>query len=147
MSGQLHHVVMCSHSADAFVTFLTEVAGLAIQQRFHVPSELLESTLGWPPSDGTQVTMVGSGDSGLIEVLDVPSSLRHSVPEGLAGLSFLSGDAAGVRARAEASGHDPKPIDVGVPGFEPFFCTVGGVPIEVMGGYSDTIDLGEAAQG
>src|SRR3954471_10701542 len=113
MSGQLHHVVMCSHSADAFITFLTEVAGLAVQQQFRVPSELLESTLGWPPSDGTQVTMVGTGDSGLIEVLDVPSSLRDTVPEGLAGLSFLSGDAASIRARAEASGHDPRPIDVG----------------------------------
>ncbi|AKK27931.1 VOC family protein [Mycobacterium sp. EPa45] len=146
MSGQLHHVVMCSHSAEVFVAFLTEVAGLTIQQQFYVPSELLESTLGWPPSDGTQVTMVGTGDSGLIEVLDVPVSLRETVPEGLAGLSFLSGDAAGVRARAQASGHDPRPIDVGVPGFDLFFCTVGGVPIEFMGGFSETIDLGEAAQ-
>jgi hypothetical protein len=143
MSGQLHHVVMCSHAADSFVTFLTEVAGLAIQQQFHVPSTLLESTLGWPRSDGAQVTMLGTGDSGLIEVLDVPSSLREAVPEGLAGLSFLSGDAAGVRARAAASGHDPRPIDVGVPGFDLFFCTVGGVPIEFMGGFSDNVNLGE----
>src|SRR5205814_714091 len=83
MSSQLHHVVMCSHSADAFVTFLTGVVGMTIQQQFHVPGELLESTLGWPPSSGTQVTMLGSGDCGLIEVLDVPAPLREVVSEGL----------------------------------------------------------------
>lgn len=140
MLSQLHHVVMCSHSANDFVTFLTGVVGMTIQQQFHVPGELLESTLGWPPSSGTQVTMVGSGDCGLIEVLDVPAPLREAVPEGLAALSFLSNDAGRARARADASAHDVKSIDIGVPGFELFFCNVGGVPIEFMGGYSDNID-------
>jgi hypothetical protein len=32
--------------------------------------------------------MVGSGDSALFEVLDVPEHLREVAPEGLAGLSF-----------------------------------------------------------
>jgi hypothetical protein len=127
MSSQLHHVVMCSHSANDFVTFLTGVVRMTIQQQFHVPGELLESTLGWPPSSGTQVTMVGSGDCGLIAVLDVPAP--------------LSNDAGRVRERADASAHDMRSIDIGVPGFELFFCTVGGVPIEFMGGYSDNIDL------
>src|SRR4051812_34544959 len=140
MSSQVHHVVMCSHSADDFVTFLADVVGMTIQQQFHVPGELLESTLGWPPSSGTQVTMVGSGDCGLIEVLDVPAPLRDVVPEGLAGLSFLCDDAGRVRERADASTHDVKSIDIGVPGFKLFFCNVGGVPIEFMGGYSNNID-------
>lgn len=140
MSSQLHHVVMCSHSADDFVGFLTGVVGMTVQQQFHVPGELLASTLGWPPSSGTQVSMVGSGDRGLIEVLDVPAALRDAVPEGLAALSFLSSDAAHVRERADASAHGTRSIDIGVPGFELFFCTVGGVPIEFMGGYSGTID-------
>lgn len=140
MSRQLHHVVMCSHSANEFVTFLTGVVGMTIQQQFHVPGGLLESTLGWPPSSGTQVTMLGSGDCGLIEVLDVPAPLREAVREGLAALSFLCDDAGRVRERADASAHDRKSIDIGVPGFELFFCNVGGVPIEFMGGYSDNID-------
>ena len=144
MSSQLHHVVMCSHSANDFVTFLTGVVGMTIQQQFHVPGELLESTLGWPPSSGTQVTMVGSGDCGLIEVLDVPALLREVVPEGLAALSFLSNDGGRARERADASAHDTKSIDIGVPGYELFFCTVGGVPIEFMGGYPDKIDLGQS---
>jgi hypothetical protein len=140
MSSQLHHVVMCRHSADDFVTFLTGVVGMAIQQQFHVPGNLLESTLGWPPSSGTQVTMLGSGDGGLIEVLDVPAPLRETVPEGLAALSFLFSDPGGARERADASEHDTRSIDIGVPGYELFFCNVGGVPIEFMGGYSDNID-------
>jgi len=132
---------MCSHSANDFVTFLTGVVGMTIQQQFHVPGELLESTSGWPPSSGTQVTMLGSGDCGLIEVLDVPAPLREAVREGLAALSFLCDDAGRVRASAGASAHDRKSIDIGVPGFELFFCNVGGVPIEFMGGYSDNIDV------
>jgi hypothetical protein len=52
------------------------------------PGEVLEATLGWPPSDGADVTMVGSGDSALFEVLDVPEHLREVAPEGLAALSF-----------------------------------------------------------
>jgi hypothetical protein len=143
MSSQLHHVVMCSHSADDFVTFLTDVVGMTIQQQFYVPGELLQSTLGWPTSSGTQVTMVGSGDCGLIEVLDVPAPLREAVPEGLAALSFLSDDARGVRERADASAHDTRSIDIGVPGYELFFCSVGGVPIEIMPSYPDKIELGK----
>ena len=49
---------------------------------------MLETTLGWPPSDGADVMMVGSGDSALFEVLDVPEHLREVAPEGLAALSF-----------------------------------------------------------
>ena len=108
MSSQLHHVVMCSHSANDFVTFLTGVVGMTIQQQFHVPGDLLESTLGWPRSSGTQVTMVGSGDCGLIEVLDVPAPLREAVPEGLAALSFLSDDAGRVRERRRRVGTRQK---------------------------------------
>jgi hypothetical protein len=140
MSNQLHDVVMCSHSADTFITFLTDVVGLTIQQQFHVPGDLLESTLGWPSSSGTQVTMVGSGDCGLIEVIDVPTALHGDVPEGLAALSFLCEDAGSTRERADASPHQATSIDIGVPGFKLFFCTVGGVPIEFMGGCSDNID-------
>jgi hypothetical protein len=32
---------------------------------------------------------------------------------------------------------------IGVPGYELFFCTVGGVPIEFMGSYPDKIDRWE----
>jgi catechol 2,3-dioxygenase-like lactoylglutathione lyase family enzyme len=77
---QLHHVVMRSHSAEAFIGFLTDVVGMEVQFQMRVPGEVLEATLGWPPSDGSDVTMVGSGDAGLIEVLDVPEHLRDVAP-------------------------------------------------------------------
>jgi hypothetical protein len=60
-----------------------------------VPGEVLEKTLGWPPSDGADITMVGAGDAGLIEVLDVPEHLRDIAPEGLAALSFLTTSSTG----------------------------------------------------
>ena len=87
---QLHHVVMHSHSAQTFLAFLTDVVGMEVQFQMRVPGEVLEATLGWPPSDGADVTMLGCGAAGLIEVLDVPEHLRDIAPEGLAALSFLT---------------------------------------------------------
>ncbi len=132
----LHHVVMRSHSAHTFTAFLAEVMGMEVQFRMHVPGEVLQKTLGWPPSDGAEVTMLGTGDTGLIEVLDVPEHLRNAVPEGLAALSFMAADFADTRARASAFAADVTMLDTGVPGVDLFFCTMGGVPIEFMGAYA-----------
>ena len=133
---QLHHVVMRSHSAEEFIGFLTDVAGMEVQFRLRVPGEVLEATLGWPPSDGADVTMVGSGDSGLIEVLDVPEHLRDVAPEGLAALSFMTDDFSGTKERAMTFASDVTQFDAGGSGVELFFCTIGGVPVEFMGGYA-----------
>ena len=59
MSKQLHHVVMRSHSAKSFVAFLTDVVGMEVQFSLRVPGEVFEQTLGWPPPDGADITMVG----------------------------------------------------------------------------------------
>lgn len=127
---------MRSHSAATFVRFLTDVVGMEIQGQFHVPGEVLETTLGWPPSDGAAVTMLGSGDAGLIEVLDVPEHLREVAPEGLAALSFLTDDYQGVQDRARAMVDDVTVLFGDMPGVDLFFCTMGGVPMEFMGAYT-----------
>ena len=136
MPGHLHHVVMRSHSAQTFVAFLTEVVGMEVQFQMRVPGEILEKTLGWPPSDGADVTMLGSGDAGLVEVLDVPPDLRDIAPEGLAALSFLTDDYDATRDRARSFVDDVTPLDTGMPGVDLFVCTMGGVPVEFMGAYS-----------
>ena len=133
MSTQLHHVVMRSHSASTFIAFLTDVVGMEIQFQMRVPSAILEKTLGWPPSDGADVTMLGGGDAGLVEVLDVPEHLRDVAPEGLAALSFLTADFAGTREKASVFASDVTMLDTGVPGVNLFFCTMGGVPVEFVG--------------
>lgn len=143
MPNQLHHVVMRSHSADTFIRFLTDVVGMDIQNQFRVPGEVLEATLGWPPSDGADVTILGSGTAGLIEVLDVPEHLRTAAPEGLAALSFLTDDFSNVQEKARGLASDVTVFDAGVPGVELFLCTMGGVPIEFMGGYE--ADAAQAA--
>ena len=136
MPAHLHHVVMRSHSAQTFVAFLTDVVGMEVQFQMRVPGEILEKTLGWPPSDGADVTMLGTGDAGLVEVLDVPPHLRDVAPEGLAALSFLTDDFGGVREKATSFAADVTALDTGVPGVELFFCTMGGVPVEFMGSYA-----------
>jgi catechol 2,3-dioxygenase-like lactoylglutathione lyase family enzyme len=135
LPNQLHHVVMRSHSASTFIQFLTDVVGMEIQSQFHVPGEVLETTLGWPPSGGAEVTMLGAGDAGLVEVLDVPEHLREAAPEGLAALSFLTDDYDAVQDRARTMASDVTVLFGDVPGVNLFFCTVGGVPIEFMGSY------------
>jgi hypothetical protein len=127
---------MRSHSAEAFIAFLTDVVGMTVQHQMRVPGPVLETTLGWPPSDGADVTILGSGVAGLIEVLDVPEHLRDSAPEGLAALSFLTDDFEGNLDAAKGHADDVTVFDAGVPGVNLFFCTVGGVPMEFMGSYA-----------
>ncbi len=57
--------------------------------------------------------MLGTGDAGLVEVLDVPEHLRDVVPEGLAALSFMADDFAAVRARAGTFADDVTMLDTG----------------------------------
>jgi catechol 2,3-dioxygenase-like lactoylglutathione lyase family enzyme len=135
MPNQLHHVVMLSHSADSFVGFLTDVVGMEVQHSFRVPGEILETTLGWPPSEGADVTILGSGMAGLVEVLDVPEQLRSAAPEGLAALSFLADDYSATLDRARQFNSDITVLDTGLPGVDLFICTMGGVPMEFMGSY------------
>jgi hypothetical protein len=131
---------MRSHSASTFIQFLTDVVGMEIAAQFRVPGEVLEATLGWPPSEGADVTMLGSGDAGLVEVLDVPENLRDVAPEGLAALSFLTDDYNSTQDKARTMADDVTVLFGDVPGVNLFFCTMGGVPIEFMGGYdADTV--------
>jgi hypothetical protein len=135
MPGHLHHVVMCSHRADTLIAFLCDAVGMAVQSQFVVPGEVLETTLSWPPSRGATLTMVGTGDAGLIEVLDVPEELRDVVPEGLTALSFLADDYRHSLTRARETADAVTVLFDDVPGIDLFVCTVGGVPMEFMGGY------------
>jgi catechol 2,3-dioxygenase-like lactoylglutathione lyase family enzyme len=143
LPNQLHHVVMRSHSANTFIQFLTDVVGMDVQNSFRVPGEVLQTTLGWPPSDGADVTILGSGVAGLVEVLDVPEHLREFAPEGLAALSFLTDDYDSVKDKAQTFANDVTVLDTMIPGVDLFFCTMGGVPMEFMGSYE--ADAAQAA--
>ncbi len=136
MPKQLHHVVMRSHSAQTFIAFLTDVAGMEVQFQMRVPGEVLEKTLGWPPSDGADVTMLGSGDAGLIEVLDVPEHLRDVGARGPGRAVVPDRRFRRRPGKAGAFANDVTVFDTGAPGVELFFCTMGGVPVEFMGGYA-----------
>ncbi len=135
MPNHLHHVVMLSHSATRFIEFLTDVVGMEVQHSFRVPGEILETTLGWPPSEGADVTILGSGVAGLVEVLDVPEQLCTAAPEGLAALSFMADDYRIIHDKARQFTSDVTVLETGVPGVDLFICTVGGVPMEFMGSY------------
>jgi catechol 2,3-dioxygenase-like lactoylglutathione lyase family enzyme len=145
--NQLHHVVMLSHSATRFVGFLTDVVGMEVQHSFRVPGQILETTLGWPASEGADVTILGSGIAGLVEVLDVPEQLRTAAPEGLAALSFLADDYGAMHDRARQFTDEVTILDTGVPGVDLFICTMGGVPMEFMGSYEAEAMEASVAEG
>lgn len=145
MPNQLHHVVMLSHSAETFIGFLRDVVGMDVQHSFRVPGEILEKTLGWPPSEGGDVTFLGGGTAGLIEVLDVPEGLRTVVPEGLAALSFMSDDNRAAQDKARQYTDNITVLDAELPGVDLFICTMGGVPFEFMGGFDAEARPGDAA--
>ncbi|MGA7051783.1 MAG: hypothetical protein WBZ37_10985 [Mycobacterium sp.] len=134
---------MSSHSADTLVKFFTDVVGMEIQHQFPVPGHVFETTLGWPPSDGANITILGSGMAGLVEVLDVPEAVRSVQPEGLTALSFLTEDYKDTEAKARRFADDVTALDAGVPGVDLFVCTMGGVPMEFMGSYE--ADAAQAA--
>jgi hypothetical protein len=136
---------MLSHSAARFIGFLTDVVGMEVQHSFRVPGHILETTLGWPPSEGADVTILGSGMAGLVEVLEVPEQLRKSAPEGLAALSFMAEDYSATLDRARQFTGDITALDTALPGVDLFICTVGGVSMEFMGSYQ--VDAMETAAG
>ena len=116
-----------------------------VQASFPVPGPILETTLGWPPSEGANVTILGSGMAGLVEVLDVPEELRSVAPEGLAALSFMADDYSAMQDKAREFTSDVTVLDTGLPGVDLFICTVGGVPMEFMGSYEvDAMEAGDA---
>jgi hypothetical protein len=89
--------------------------------------------------------MLGSGNAGLIEVLDVPAHLREVAPEGLAALSFFTDDYKGAQDRARTLASDVTVLFGDMPGVNLFVCTMGGVPMEFMGSYNaDDIDAAVA---
>ena len=143
MPAHLHHVVMRSHSAQTFVAFLTDVVGMEVQFQMRVPGEILEKTLGWPPSDGADVTMLGTGDAGLVEVLDVPrASARHRAGGPCrAVVSHRRLRRRAARRRRRSPTTSPH-CDTGMPGVDLFFCTMGGVPMEFMGAYAPEANSG-----
>ena len=137
--NQLHHVVLRSHSSKSLIAFLIKTVGMTIQQEFRLPSSILEATLGWPACDGADVTILGSGTAGLIEVLDVPEGLRAVGPDGLAALSFLTDDFTESYTEAGAFATDVTLYDAEAPGVDLLFCTVAGVRMEIMGSYVEDV--------
>jgi hypothetical protein len=133
MASGAHHIVIHTNSREDVVGFLNQVVGMAVLHELDIPTELLEKTMGWPPSEGTRICTLGEGDSGLVEVVGIPPSLRGVAHEGLAVLSFLTEDLDSTLDRAErwTRGRVTR-FDTGVPGVDAALCTVDGITVEFM---------------
>jgi hypothetical protein len=133
MASGAHHIVIHTNSRDQVVAFLNQVVGMSVLHELDIPTELLEKTMGWPPSEGTRICTLGEGDRGLVEVVQIPPSLRGVTREGLAVLSFLTDDLDATLDRAEkwTRGRVTR-FDTGVSGVDAALCTVDGITLEFM---------------
>lgn len=134
MATASHHVKINSHAPEHVVAFLRDVVGMSVVYEFDGPSSMFETAFGWPPSEGAHVWLLGSGDTGLVEVTGVPTSIRHAVPEGLAGIAFDVGDVSrAVAAASEFADGAARTIDLGSPGIDLALVDVRGVTVELLG--------------
>ena len=75
------------------VGFLHSVLGLAVGPEVALEGTATAPILGWPAGNpGANGLMLGSGSSGLVEVVGVPPSLFGTVQPGIAMLSFAVRD-------------------------------------------------------
>jgi catechol 2,3-dioxygenase-like lactoylglutathione lyase family enzyme len=130
-----HHVVLYSHEPDSTVRFFTEVVGLEVFKRFHVPGPALARTLGWPDSGGATAWLLGRPPAGMVEVLGVPESLRDQVRPGIALLSFavrdLDAAVSRLRERLIPVG-DPVRLAGDDLDLTAVTCEVDGLPVEFL---------------
>jgi hypothetical protein len=133
MTSSTYSVKIHSHSPEELVRFLHEVVGMNVLHEYEVSTESLQRSFGWPPSEATRGWMLGEGDRGMVQVFDVPLSLRDTVPDGLGMVSFTTDDLASTVEQAQgwASG-DVRHADTGVPGVSAALCDVLNVPIEFL---------------
>lgn len=101
MARRSHHLACVTDDRDTVVGFLTEVIGLEVQGELHAPPESCSAILGWPPDNpGADGTMLGEGPGGLVEVIEIPESVRDRVRPGIALASFATPD---LEERVEAA--------------------------------------------
>jgi catechol 2,3-dioxygenase-like lactoylglutathione lyase family enzyme len=136
MPSVVHHVSIVTSEPERVATFLREVLGMPPVFDFEVGRADVGELLNWPRASvptpvSVRAQLFGSGNAGLVEVVEYPGVLEHpgshgapTLPTtGLAQLAFQVSDVAEVIERARTAGADQI--------VEPRVITVAGRPVLV----------------
>lgn len=128
-----HRVVVHCQTPGNFVGFLTDVVGMTVHTEMDLASELLEQAMGWPPSEGTHLWILGDRDHPSIHVMAIPPSLSGQVPDGLAVLSFTTDNLAKVLSETQPFTASPfSSLPAAASGVDAAIGVIEGVPVEFM---------------
>ncbi|HVM64987.1 MAG TPA: VOC family protein [Acidimicrobiales bacterium] len=107
MPKGIFHAVVATDDLGGSLHFLTEVCGIGPVQPYSPTPASLASVLGWPPGDyATSGAIVGQ-PPGMLDLVEIPPSLRGMVTPGVALLAIATPDVEGKAAAAEAAGFSP----------------------------------------
>ena len=136
MPRALHHVTIVSSEFERLRAFMESVIGLEIVQPVSGSAKVATQMLGWPEENpGFSGVILGSGNAGLVEIIEIPQSLKGLVASDIALLSFAS---ASLEALVDASRtfgipiEDPIRVQSETIDLDASLCEVSGVPIELI---------------
>jgi hypothetical protein len=134
MPSRVFQVVLFTDQVDEAARFLVDVVGLTDPRWFDVPGENNARAFGWPPEAGSRRVVLGDGP-GMIELVEIPASLRGTVAPGVAWLAFATPDVEGHAERSSAAGCETGPVLTFDGADEPATLAgvrVGGLPFEFI---------------
>jgi catechol 2,3-dioxygenase-like lactoylglutathione lyase family enzyme len=137
MPRSLSHAVVLTDDLDATVAFLGEIANVApVSAITEGAPEDYSLVFGWPLEQAaTRSAFVGEG-AGMLEVVEIPSTLRGTVTPGVRLLAIANRDAERAAAAARDAGFDVRgPLVVtsaGERGATIVEVQAGGVPFELI---------------
>lgn len=135
MPSRSHHIACVTDDPDAVIAFLTEVLGLELTGELRAPGDATSTILGWPENDGARGWMLGRGQGGLVEVIEIPDDLRGKVQPRFALISFATPDLEERVARCRERGIEvTDPIRTKGQGLDlsGSVATVGGLAFELL---------------
>ncbi len=107
MPKGIFHAVVATDDLDASLRFLVDVCGIGPVRRYSTPGSALSSVLGWPAGDYIADAAIVGQPPGMLDVVEVPASLRGAVTPGVALLAIATPDVAGRVAAAREAGFSP----------------------------------------
>jgi catechol 2,3-dioxygenase-like lactoylglutathione lyase family enzyme len=138
MPSSIFHMVALTDDLDEVIRFLRDVVGMDPVREFGddpATREQAEQNFGWPAGEvSVRGAVVGAG-AGMIELVEIPDTLRDVEAPRVAMMTFATPDVEGYSQRAADAGFDAEPVIAGdgaVSTFAMAPVTVGGLPFEFI---------------
>jgi len=113
MPKGIFHAVVLTDDLDGSIRFLHDVSGIDPVRRYSPEPEQLAAAFGWSTDSRTQAAIVGEGP-GMMEIIEIPETLRGEVVPGVSLLAVATGDVHKRVEAARTAGFDPEPTRTAV---------------------------------